>query len=196
MAQKNVLPDALAASGASKTSSDQATDMSLPVRLPASYLVIQDAASPPPSRSQQAVRVAFLQAFLDKEPPRPPTSGTSPPFWSRAPTALHVHGGILLAHAKVYVLADCYQIDDLAAKVLRNLYDQLLRCSCRMSDVLCLVEYLTTTPVPATLRELVLVYIVGHARFLWRNIDFQKLLMSDGSLVSDLLETTSKVMGA
>jgi hypothetical protein len=88
-------------------------------------------------------------------------------------------GAPFVAHAKLFVFADYYGIEDLLELALNNLGAMLLELSLHtlLDKGVPLLRYCYDTPeIPEKLRAFVVLYAACEAKRFWQNEDFQELV--------------------
>ncbi|KAI0852812.1 hypothetical protein F5Y00DRAFT_155049 [Daldinia vernicosa] len=94
---------------------------------------------------------------------------------------------VLLSHARLYALADCYDIDTLMGLSIRKLHRTLkvfnLHKGARVTDVAQLVDYsykntMNKGDEPDKLRSLLATYVACNIEEMWPNVYFQDVLES------------------
>lgn len=105
------------------------------------------------------------------------------------------YADIFLAHARLFVFADCYDINRLAGKALNAFHRALARSGGKVTDVVPLVEYCIETDIPDALRDVVLTYLTSKAKVLWSEPSFRELLERSHNMSFDLLDTIFRELG-
>lgn len=143
---------------------------------------------------QQHFQVVFDEAFAEKKPPELVSDQSSSMPKDSNSTRCYSYGDIFMAHATLFVFADCYQIDQLANAALGNFHRSLTGSNAEAGDIVQLFEYCVETPVPDALWQLVLVYITCNFKLIWSNARFQELLKKDSNRMHELLSTIFEVV--
>lgn len=133
----------------------------------------------------------FQQILADKCP-TDSVSGKPPEAAPSDVTRCYSYSDIFLAHARLFVFADCYQIDSLADQALRNLHQALTTNKVQHSDVVDVTEFCVSTEIPQTLREVMLAYITSKASSAWGIERFRKLVLQDNDMMAELLDLIMK----
>jgi len=100
------------------------------------------------------------------------------------------HAGILLHHARVYILADRYGLLNLATLSLRKLHEAVLELdpdNQQLNDFVTLLCFCYEEPRPEQLRRLVAHFTTCHIERLWESPTFQELVENHGSLSRDFM---------
>ncbi|OTA98226.1 hypothetical protein M426DRAFT_117591 [Hypoxylon sp. CI-4A] len=135
---------------------------------------------PPPMPTRKEAMWTQFEDDISDEPDRRPkeTPNTDP---------LVNYSEVLLSHARLYALADCYAIDALAGLCLRKLHRTLkvfkLHGGARATDVTQLIDYAFKNTANKNgeqdpLRSLLATYAACHIETLWSSAYFQDVLES------------------
>lgn len=99
------------------------------------------------------------------------------------------YSDFFISHAKVFIFAECYGVEDLMDLSMRKLHQSLcgFRPSLkRISDVLALVRFCYDNPAPEKLKELLASYLACYAEAVFLVSGFKKLLRKNGDFAADL----------
>ena len=100
-------------------------------------------------------------------------------------------------HARIYIFADCYGIQDLQDRALNKLHDALsiyeLGPLIFTDKLAALVRYVYANTVADDisqnkLREMVVIFLGRHVRLLWKDLLFRDLIDEDGEFCRDLMK--------
>jgi hypothetical protein len=145
----------------------------------------------------------FFRPYTDAQEEREDTPGTER-LWARFEAVANrfksrgyyadnrgfPDGAPFVAHAKLFVFADYYGIEDLVELALNNLGSMLFELSIhRLLDrAVPLLRYCYDTPgIPEKLRAFVVLYAACEAKRLWQNEDFQKLVKENREFSVDFI---------
>jgi hypothetical protein len=84
----------------------------------------------------------------------------------------------ILAHARVYVFADCYGIVDLAKEALYNVHHNPGTRNAFLDDMEMIITFCATRILPPALRDVLVTYIAIMAFSAWHDFRIQSLLKS------------------
>lgn len=101
---------------------------------------------------------------------------------------------VLLSHAKLFVVADCYGIEPLMQLTLHKLHKQLCHFKVhrrRVLDIVQLVEY-SYDHGPGKLQELTALFASCHLTTLWRSEEFKSLFQEHAHLSKSLMDSLMK----
>jgi hypothetical protein len=131
---------------------------------------------------------SIFQQILAEKCPTNSSSRNSPEAATSEVTRCYSHSDVFLAHARLYVFADCYQVDSLADQALCNLHKALTTNDVQHSDIVDITEFFVSTEIPHALREVILAYIASKASSVWGNGRFRKLVLQDSDMMAELLD--------
>lgn len=132
------------------------------------------------------------EAFFENEPPLP-SHLTKVAMKRASPLADGERNDaeLLLSHARLYVLADCYGITPLMELSLSTLYSVLTEFMewDDVADMLIkLLRYCFENDTPAELREFVMRYAVCHIEDLWKRTEITELARTHADFSSAIVE--------
>ncbi|KAG5923118.1 hypothetical protein E4U61_004229 [Claviceps capensis] len=132
------------------------------------------------------------EAFFENEPPMP-LHLTKVAMKRASPLADGERNDaeLLLSHARLYVLADCYGITPLMKLSLSTLYSVLteFREWDDVADILVkLLRYCFENDTPTELREFVVRYAVCHIEVLWERTEITELARTHADFSSAIVE--------
>ncbi|KAK6087793.1 hypothetical protein SCUP234_01432 [Seiridium cupressi] len=105
------------------------------------------------------------------------------------------HTEVFLSHARIYTMADCYDVESLAKKALGRLHRTLVCFRVfeeRIPDIVALIEYGFNNTIDKGgeqdgLRSLLCMYTACKLEDLWSNADFQNLFREHGDFAHGVL---------
>ncbi|GAB0138169.1 hypothetical protein EsDP_00006413 [Epichloe bromicola] len=99
------------------------------------------------------------------------------------------YSDFFISHAKVFIFADCYGVEDLMNLSMRKLHQAL--CGFRpsperISDILALVRFCYDNPAPEKLKEILASYLACYTESVFLVSGFKELLRKKGDFAADL----------
>ncbi|KAL2209269.1 hypothetical protein CC79DRAFT_1396193 [Sarocladium strictum] len=150
-----------------------------------------------PASMAEQLRIYLSRRLWQKRPlgtPSFPTLVMTSELSKSSKSKDYAIGSITLAHARLYIFADCYGITKLASKALSNVHHILWKVRIHVDDKLLLARFCSKNTLPHTLRDMFLTYIASRTRKLWRRSRFQTLLQEDRELEHEILDKMMEVM--
>ncbi|KAK0390754.1 hypothetical protein NLU13_0257 [Sarocladium strictum] len=135
---------------------------------------------------------SVFQQLLAEKQPHTDLADRKPKRVTSEVTKCHSHSDVVLTFARLFIFADCYQIDALAGRALSNLHQSLMTSQVKDSDVVNVTAFCVNTELPQALRTVLLAYIASQASSIWAHDEFQGLIRQDSVMMYELLDMIMK----